>query len=123
MCGKDTHQLFNVEDFDPLCKACFDRFTKQSPIVRPDEVISDLRWRIRRLELENDRRKFHLDGMPFCPDHRDKVAGKPCRECENERLRRALQSIARLECPHYTQTDTFFRRAREIAQQALEDVE
>ena len=26
------------------------------------------------------------DGLPFCPDHRDKVAGKPCRECEVERL-------------------------------------
>ena len=25
--------------------------------------------------------------LPFCPDHRDKVAGKPCRECEIERLR------------------------------------
>jgi hypothetical protein len=25
--------------------------------------------------------------FPFCPDHRDKVAGLPCRECEIERLR------------------------------------
>ena len=34
-----------------------------------------------------------LDRLPFCPDHRDKVAGKPCRECEIERLtaRRALE--------------------------------
>ncbi|GAG97044.1 unnamed protein product, partial [marine sediment metagenome] len=31
-----------------------------------------------------------FDRLPFCPDHRDKVAGKPCRECEIERLQAAL---------------------------------
>lgn len=34
-----------------------------------------------------------VDGLPFCPDHRDKVAGLPCRECEIEQLRGALGRI------------------------------
>lgn len=37
-----------------------------------------------KIELEMRRRFMH--NLPFCPDHRDKVAGKFCRECEIERL-------------------------------------
>ena len=46
--------------------------------------------------LEQERKKLRLkarivDRLPFCPDHRDKVHGKPCRECEVERLRAAIR--------------------------------
>lgn len=33
-----------------------------------------------------------VDRLPFCADHRDKVAGKACRECEIEQLERQLAS-------------------------------
>jgi len=29
--------------------------------------------------------------MPFCADHRDKVRGKPCRECRVERLEKTIR--------------------------------
>ncbi len=32
-----------------------------------------------------------VDKLPFCPNHRDKVAGKSCRECEIENLKRKLE--------------------------------
>jgi hypothetical protein len=32
----------------------------------------------------------YVDRVPFCPDHRDKVAGKPCRECKIERLKQRI---------------------------------
>jgi hypothetical protein len=40
------------------------------------------------------QRKADLaDRLPFCPDHRDKVAGKECRECEVAKLRGALDRV------------------------------
>ncbi len=33
-----------------------------------------------------------IERLPFCPDHRDKVAGKSCRECEIENLKRLLNN-------------------------------
>lgn len=36
-----------------------------------------------------------VDRLPFCPDHRDKVAGKPCRECLIETMRGALDKAPR----------------------------
>lgn len=52
-----------------------------------------------RRELLADNAKLALkarlvDHLPFCPDHRDKVAGKPCRECEIERLTAIVERIA-----------------------------
>lgn len=47
--------------------------------------------RIKELEAENARLRIkanYADRLPFCPDHRDKVAGKSCRECEIERVQR-----------------------------------
>jgi hypothetical protein len=39
------------------------------------------------------------DRSPFCPDHRDKVAGKPCRECEIERLESIIdRAYQKLSC-------------------------
>jgi hypothetical protein len=34
-----------------------------------------------------------VDHLPLCPDHRDKVAGKPCLQCEVERLRSIMQKF------------------------------
>lgn len=36
----------------------------------------------------------YADNAPFCPDHRDKVAGKRCRECEIEWLNSQVLSPA-----------------------------
>jgi hypothetical protein len=36
-----------------------------------------------------------VDRLPFCPDHRDKVAGKPCLQCEVERLTTAVKTVLR----------------------------
>lgn len=41
---------------------------------------------IKRLHAELGLKTRALDRLPFCPDHRDKVGGKPCRECEIEHL-------------------------------------
>lgn len=37
-------------------------------------------------------RRKQMARYPFCPDHRDKVSGKPCRECENEHMRMLLKA-------------------------------
>ena len=42
-----------------------------------------------RKELE--LRRAQMARNPFCPDHRDKVYGKPCRECEIEHLARIVR--------------------------------
>ena len=47
--------------------------------------------RIADLERENSILSLKarvVDRLPLCPDHRDKVAGKPCLQCEVERLTR-----------------------------------
>jgi len=36
-------------------------------------------------------RRAQMARNPFCPDHRDKVHGKPCRECEIEHLRSIIR--------------------------------
>ena len=53
--------------------------------------------RIEELEAENGKlraelklRRHQMSQFPFCPDHRDKVHGLECRECEIERLRIAI---------------------------------
>lgn len=62
----------------------------------PGKVVQELPTEIKRLRL---KARIH-DRLPFCPDHRDKVAGLPCRECKIEelkdtimRMRRRLQSL------------------------------
>lgn len=37
---------------------------------------------------ELELRRAQMARQPFCPDHRDKVHGLACRECEIEHLRR-----------------------------------
>lgn len=34
-----------------------------------------------------------LDNMPLCPDHRDKVRGRPCLMCEIEKLQSKYNSL------------------------------
>lgn len=41
-------------------------------------------------------RRAYMRSLPFCADHRDKVKGKPCRECEIERLRLMLKAAKHL---------------------------
>lgn len=43
-----------------------------------------------RLKGELEHRRSVMSRFPFCPDHRDKVAGLECRECEIERLKEEL---------------------------------
>lgn len=58
------------------------------------EAFAERGEEIERLMRENAKLaivKRWADRLPFCPDHRDKVAGKPCRECEIERLAKSLR--------------------------------
>ena len=41
-------------------------------------------------------RRRQMSRFPFCPDHRDKVQGKPCRECEVELLHHLLLAAKHL---------------------------
>jgi hypothetical protein len=47
-----------------------------------------------RAELELRRRQ--MASSPFCSDHRDKLKGKPCRECEIEHLKRLVKAAKHL---------------------------
>jgi len=47
-----------------------------------------LQREVSKLNRKDELRKRYSENLPFCPDHRDKVKGLPCRECENERLRK-----------------------------------
>lgn len=49
----------------------------------------------RRQERELELRRSYMQALPFCPDHRDKVKGKPCRECEIERLKGLIRHVIR----------------------------
>lgn len=44
-----------------------------------------------RLVVELEQRRSVMSRLPFCPDHRDKVAGLECRECEVERIKAELE--------------------------------
>jgi hypothetical protein len=55
---------------------------------------------LRKVERERDLRREQMARFPFCPDHADKVLGKPCRECEVERHAAELAAARRdLEDP------------------------
>ena len=58
--------------------------------------IAELEAKLRKAELELQLRRQFMESLPFCPDHRDKVKGKPCRECEIETLTRKLKRASRL---------------------------
>lgn len=47
----------------------------------------------RKQERELELRRAYMQSLPFCPDHRDKVKGKSCRECEIERLKSVIRRI------------------------------
>ena len=46
-----------------------------------------------RCAAELRLRREQMRSFPFCPDHRDKVRHKPCRECEIERLNRVIERL------------------------------
>lgn len=57
--------------------------------IRLESEAEQLRADVERLRKENKILQLKarmVDRFPFCPDHRDKVTGKECRECEVERL-------------------------------------
>lgn len=53
---------------------------------------ASLEREIKRIRIELDHRRSVMSRFPFCQDHRDKVAGKECRECEIEQLRSLLSA-------------------------------
>lgn len=72
---------------------------------------------IRILRLKAD----YVDRAPFCPDHRDKMTGKKCRECAVESLARALLKVRRkLQELHEAQHPT---RATELKVDVAYDIQ
>ena len=55
--------------------------------------ISDLEAELAKVKVELNLRREQMSRFPFCPDHRDKVHGKECRECEVEHLRGCLKRL------------------------------
>ena len=72
-----------------------------------------------RKELE--LRRAQMARNPFCPDHRDKVYGKPCRECEIEHLARidAAQHLADMAAEDMRVRDA--QKCRKLAGQYAEN--
>jgi len=68
-------------------------------VINTDEILAliDAADEADRLRKQLALKTRWLEGMPFCPDHRDKVSGKPCRECRIERLEAALR-VCRWGC-------------------------
>lgn len=46
-----------------------------------------------KCEAELRLRRKQMLMTPLCPDHRDKVSGLPCRQCEIERLERVIARL------------------------------
>lgn len=72
----------------------------QSPDGVANAAIAEAADRLEEIEKAISREKKiseirgdFMNRLPFCPDHRDKVKGSPCRECRIERLENGLQSI------------------------------
>lgn len=49
-----------------------------------------------RIQGELKLRRSQMSRYPFCPDHRDKVYGRPCRECTVETMRKLLVAARHL---------------------------
>lgn len=49
-----------------------------------------------RERAELKLRREQMKRYPFCPDHRDKVWGDPCKQCEIVTMRRLLQAAYHL---------------------------
>lgn len=70
-------------------------------------------------------RRKQMASVPFCPDHRDKVRHKPCRECEIEYLKRIIKAAKHLilaaTCPdggptNWNETkDRWMKSAEEVS--------
>lgn len=54
------------------------------------------------MQAELRLRKRFMDRLPICPDHRDKVAGKPCVVCEGERKDAALRDLDPDQLRHWS---------------------
>jgi hypothetical protein len=93
VCSEHTDAIVSL---DPdVCAVC--------EIANLREVLDARRHEVAALAAVNERLEKDLriarkkadavDRLPFCPDHRDKVAGKSCRECEVERQARELDAL------------------------------
>jgi len=81
-----THVTTSIKLIEHLDKAVkiIDRLTEDTISYQQE---------INRLRAELQIRKEQITRMPFCPDHRDKVRGLPCRECEIERLNSIIKKL------------------------------
>lgn len=66
--------------------------------------IAELEAELAKMKTELNLRRNQMSQFPFCPDHRDKVHGKECRECEVEHLRACLKRYGEhfRSCPAYS---------------------
>ncbi len=90
------------------------RVRKMTPMKIETQLLIDAKAEMERLQKEIVLRKAQQSREPFCPDHRDKVRGLPCRECEIERLRGLLRVCMRRWIP-FKEVD-FRRTVMEAAQ-------
>lgn len=74
-------------------------------------IIKEQGEEITRLRIENELRRRQISRFPFCPDHRDKVLGKPCRECEIEQQRADNDRLTKLIEDHMTHQENAVRAA------------
>lgn len=72
---RNPHAFYKVPDYVETCDKCESYY--------PAAEVEQLKAQIRV-------RKAIMDRLPFCSDHRDKVAGMPCRECQVELLQKEL---------------------------------
>jgi hypothetical protein len=62
-------------------------------IIKLKEDMKELEAELVKVKVELNLRREQMSKFPFCPDHRDKVNGKECRECEVEHLRGLLKRL------------------------------
>jgi hypothetical protein len=88
-----------IKELESACRAASEDDEKDHKrIAELEAEISSICKERHKAEVELNLRREQMSRFPFCPDHRDKVHGKPCRECEVEHLRECLK---RLEwCQH-----------------------
>jgi len=76
------------------------------------KYIDKFESKISSVEKELEVRKKQMSSYPFCSDHRDKVFNDECKQCEIERLNKAL-SLSKAEKTQLL--DWVLERAKEKA--------
>ena len=71
--------------------AASEAFAEQD--IKRHNRIKELEAELAKVKVELNLRREQMSRFPFCPDHRDKVHGKECRECEVEHLRGCLKRL------------------------------